>query len=139
MKFHAIRENHLFVKAYKKGRRTTSADLTVFVLPDKHAYLLRRQNPQRRKINRIGISTPKSIGNAVERSRVRRIIRAGYCELLAKYDIKTGFLIVFSARVGSPASNSHAIFLQLEYAFGRLGMIRLKDPNREDDGGEFYD
>ena len=34
MKFRAIKENHLFGKAYAKGKRAVTSALVVYVLPD---------------------------------------------------------------------------------------------------------
>lgn len=123
MKFHAIRENHLFVKAYRNGKKFTTRDLWVYVLPDRHAYLLKKQNPQKKKINRIGISTSKQVGGAVARSRTRRIIRAGFSKVLETYNIKTGYLIVISARPTAAESNSAAMASQLESAMKKLDMV----------------
>lgn len=123
MKFHAIRENHLFVKAYRNGKKFTAHDLWVYVLPDRHAYLLKKQNPQKKKINRIGISTSKQVGGAVARSRTRRIIRAGFSKVLETYNIKTGYLIVISARPSAADSNSTTMASQLESAMKKLDMV----------------
>ena len=53
MKFHAICENHLYSKAYSKGKRAVMPSVAVYVLPDLKADLFRRANPKKTKINRI--------------------------------------------------------------------------------------
>jgi ribonuclease P protein component len=45
---------------------------------------------------RIGITASKKIGNAVERNRSRRLIKAAFFEI--KENIRPGFDIVFVAR-----------------------------------------
>lgn len=123
MKFHAIKENHLFVKAYKGGTRVSCPTFALYVLPDRHAGLLKKQNPQKQKINRIGISTSKKIGSAVQRSRVRRILRAGLREAMANGTMRTGFLIVISAREAAVTAKSIDTAKQLTYALRKAGLL----------------
>ena len=72
MKFTAIRENHLFGKAYRGGKKAGGKSCSVYVLKDRQArrYMLAR--PDKRYINRIGISASKKIGGAVARNRAKR-------------------------------------------------------------------
>ena len=62
MKFYAITENHLYRKAYKNGKRTSTRSISVYVLRDRHAALLKKQNPEKKTLNRIGISASKKSG-----------------------------------------------------------------------------
>lgn len=78
MKFIAIGENHLYNKAYSKGKRAVSDSVAVYVLRDRHAALLKKQNPLKQTVNRIGISASKKIGGAVRRNRAKRVIREAY-------------------------------------------------------------
>ena len=57
MKFNAICENHLFSKAYSKGKRAVTSALAVYVLPDYAAKKLAKAHPQKRVMNRIGLTT----------------------------------------------------------------------------------
>ncbi len=123
MKFYAIRENHLFVKAYRGGNKAVMRDIILYVLTDRHAYLLKKQNPEKKKINRIGITATKTVGGAVVRSRVRRIIRAGYSEMLGKNAVKSGYLIVIVARPSAAKAKSTEIAEELTYGMRKLGMI----------------
>ena len=123
MKFYAIRENHLFVKAYRGGNKAVMRDIILYVLTDRHAYLLKKQNPEKKKINRIGITATKTVGGAVVRSRVRRIIRAGYSEMLRENAVKCGYLIVIVARPSAAKAKSNEISAELTYGMKKLGMI----------------
>lgn len=123
MKFYAIRENHLFVKAYRGGNKAVMRDIILYVLTDRHAYLLKKQNPEKKKINRIGITATKTVGGAVVRSRVRRIIRAGYFEMLRENAVKCGYLIVIVARPSAAKAKSNEISAELTYGMKKLGMI----------------
>lgn len=98
MKFIAIGENHLFGKAYANGRRAVAKTVAVYVLRDKHERRLRAANPMKKSINRIGITASKKLGGAVERNRAKRIIREAYRLILSERKVKTGYLVVITAR-----------------------------------------
>ena len=78
MKFRAICENHLYAKAYSKGKRAVTRSVAVYMLPDYTAERLRRAHPQKIKVNRIGLTVTKKLGGAVIRNRVRRRLREVY-------------------------------------------------------------
>ena len=122
MKFRAIKENHLFGKAYSKGKRAVTSALAVYVLPDYFAKRLAKAHPQKRIVNRIGLTVSTKLGGAVVRSRVRRILRAGLRALEAEKPLKRGFLIVIAARSAAVSLKSTDIKSQLDIAFEKLGM-----------------
>ena len=122
MKFRAICENHLYSKAYSKGKRAVTAALAVYVLPDYEAKRLAKAHPQKKTVNRIGLTTSKKLGGAVVRSRCRRIMREGLRSLEAEKEIKRGFLIVIAARTAAVNLKSTDIKKQLDIAFTKLGM-----------------
>ena len=66
MKYRAICENHLYSKAYKKGKRVVTRTVAVYVLPDYKRRALMLQNPEKKYINRIGLTVGKKTGD-VER------------------------------------------------------------------------
>ena len=125
MKFKAICENHLYSKAYSKGKRAITSALAVYVLPDYHAKRLANAHPEKKIMNRIGLTTSTKLGSAVTRSRCRRIIREGLRTLEKRRPLKTGFLIVIAARGGSVSLKSQQIEEHLEYAFDKLGMYKV--------------
>lgn len=63
-----VKENKDFQSAYRRGGYAAGKAVTVYY----------RRNGK--GINRLGITTGKKSGNAVQRSRCRRIIRAAYRE-----------------------------------------------------------
>ena len=124
MKDIAITENHLYQKAYRNGEKAHTKHLSVYILRDWGAKRQMLQNPEKKYINRIGLSVSKKIGGAVVRNRVKRIIRAGLDEARAAASFKTGYLIVIAAKVGAHEVNSKAIANELVYAFKKLQMYK---------------
>ncbi|MBQ9736362.1 MAG: ribonuclease P protein component [Clostridia bacterium] len=124
MKFHAICENHLYSKAYSKGKRAVTPTVAVYVLPDLKAEALRRQNPEKVRINRIGLTVSKKLGGAVVRNRVKRILREGLRQVMREHGIKTGYLIVIAARERAVTKKSTRIARELTEALSKLGMLR---------------
>jgi len=122
MKFRAICENHLYNKAYSKGKRAVTSALAVYVLPDYMARRLAKSHPQKKVVNRIGLTASKTLGGAVVRSRTRRILREGLRSIEKEKTLKVGFLIVIAARRSSVGLKSTEIKRQLDEAFTRLGM-----------------
>ena len=123
MKFKAICENHLYSKAYAKGKRAVTSALAVYVLPDYKAKALAKAHPQKKTVNRIGLTTSTKLGGAVVRSRARRIMREGLRLLEKEKALKTGFLIVIAARGRATALKSTDIKRELDIAFTKLGMF----------------
>ncbi len=123
MKYKAIGENHLYTKAYRKGKKISARNVVIYVLPDRHAFRLKKENPKKEAINRIGLTVTKKIGGAVTRSRVKRIIREGYRLIDKEYGIKKGNLIVLVAKDSCVNAKSTDLKNDMKYAFGKLGMI----------------
>ena len=123
MKFKAICENHLYSKAYAKGKRAVTSALAVYVLPDYKAKVLAKAHPQKLVVNRIGLTTSTKLGGAVVRSRARRIMREGLRLLQKEKPLKTGFLIVIAARTRATSMKSDDIKRELNIAFTKLGMF----------------
>ena len=99
MKNIAIKENHLYQKAYTRGKRFVGKHVAIYVLKDYAAGRLMKANPEKCYVNRVGLSVSKKIGGAVVRNRTKRIIRAAYDTV--KGDLRTGFLASSTDRSSS--------------------------------------
>ena len=122
MKFVAIKENHLYAKAYQKGKKFVGQYVIVYTMPDYKAKLLAKANPMHKTLNRIGITVSKKLGGAVERNRSKRVIREAYRKSSAERKIKQGFLLVFVARTACVTAKSDQIAEEFTRAFSSLGL-----------------
>ena len=124
MKYFTLKENHLFSKAYRNGERAGGKYICVYELPDYHAARLQRANPLKSRINRVGITATKKLGAAVVRNRVKRILREAFYKACRMYDIKTGRIIVISAKPAAVDVKTDDIYGELVPAMRKLGLIR---------------
>lgn len=135
MKPIAIKENHLYKKAYVGGKKAGGRYTFIYVLKDKKAFYLKKANPQKQYVNRLGIAVSRKIGGAVQRNRAKRVIRAAYASLCAESPLKKGFLIVISAREAATVAKSTEILAEMNKQMARLEMFLDSEKNgvREDE------
>ena len=122
MKNVAIREHHLYNKAFTRGKRYVGRYTAVYVLRDYAAERLKKENPRKLYVNRLGLSVSKKLGGAVQRNRAKRLLRAGYDAV--KHELKTGYLIVISPRVSVLSAKSTDVAAELSVAFYELGLMK---------------
>lgn len=130
MKNIAIREHHLYNKAFTRGKRFVGKYTAVYVLRDYAAERLKKENPKKLYVNRLGLSVSKKIGGAVERNRAKRLLRAGYDEV--KSELGTGYLIVISPRVAVLSAKSTDVAAELSTAFCSLGLYKHRTGEAKD-------
>lgn len=123
MKDIAIKEHHLYNKVFTRGERFVGKYISVHILTDYTAKKRMLAHPQKIYTNRIGISVTKKLGGAVQRNRAKRIIRAGLRMLRETETLKTGKLIVISARPTIVGKSSKDIRSELLRAMNKLGML----------------
>lgn len=97
-----LKENHLFRRAYSRGKSAADSFLALYV----------RGNGQRD--NRLGLTVSTKVGCAVVRNRVRRRLREIY--RLHEGEVLGGRDVVVVARVRAASSN----YRQLEKSFLKL-------------------
>jgi len=104
-----LNRNFQFQQVYRKGQS--------YVSPLVITYVLEKQ----RGLVRYGITTSRKIGNAVERNRARRVIKAAVIELLPKIDKACD--LVFVARKATGKVKSTKLYLVIYEQLKRNGII----------------
>ena len=120
MKFVAIREHHLYNKAYKQGGRYVGKTVAVYILRDYAAKRLMKANPMKAYVNRIGLSVTKKIGGACVRTRAKRIMREALRAVQGETPLKTGYLVVIAARSEIVGKKTQDVERDLRRAFAHL-------------------
>lgn len=128
MKFVAIREHHLYNKAYRQGNRFVGKSVAVYVLRDYAAARLMKAHPLKRYVNRIGLSVTKKIGGACVRTRAKRILREAYRTIEREGQLKTGYLVVLAARSDIVGKKTQDVECELRRAFAHLNFYTGDSP-----------
>lgn len=108
-RFIPICENRDFRRAYARGKSFVTPILVVYVVKNRYHAL------------RVGITTSKKIGNAVRRSRSRRVIREAMRELAPT--IKSGYDLVLVARSKTPFVKSTEVMEALKQQLEKAGLL----------------
>lgn len=130
MKNVAVKENHLYNKAYTKGKRFFGRYVRVYVLKDLKAKKVMLSNPEKEYLNRLGISVSKKNGGAVVRNRIKRIIREAYRAIERDDILYKGYLVIIAAKNEAADVKSTDIERELRYAFRKLEMTKPKEDKR---------
>ena len=108
-----LKENTDFNRVYYRGKSSAKPQLVVYSLKN------------RLGVCRIGITTSKKIGNAVERNRSRRIIRAAFQSVIKDFDTEgKGYDFVFVARTKTKYLKSTHIEKAMRECFVELGVMK---------------
>ena len=108
-RFVPICENRDFRRIYARGRSFVTPVLVVYVMKNRGRGL------------RVGITTSKKTGNAVKRSRSRRVIREAVRALAPR--IRDGYDLVLVARGKTPFVKSTQVQETLEQQLGKAGLL----------------
>ena len=109
-----ICRNNDFRRIYARGKSYVSPLLVVYALKN------------RTKNVRVGITTSKKVGNAVQRNRSRRVIREAFRALAPR--VRPGFDLVLVARGKTPYVKSTDVRRQLERQLQAAGLLREETP-----------
>lgn len=101
-------ENKDFRTLYYRGKSQVHTGLVTYVRPNRLDY------------PRIGITTGKKVGCAVQRSRARRVIREGLRPLISQIG---GYDIVFVARTRTPQMKSTQLTPVIHKHLTQMGVI----------------
>ena len=100
MKNTPVTENHLYQKAYHKGKHAVGKYVVVYALRDRANKRFVKADPEHKPLNRLGLTVGKKLGGAVQRSRAKRLMREAY-RLTVKEQgdrLETGYLLIVAAR-----------------------------------------
>lgn len=79
--------------------------------------------PNGLELNRYGFSITKSLGNAVIRNRMRRLLR----EVVRLKSLKPGWDVVFVPRPIAAGANYHQLEMSVNRLLGRARLLKDKD------------
>lgn len=105
-----LKDNRDFSKLYRKGKSCVGPVLVTYVLKNKSHNL------------RFGITTGKKVGNAVKRTRSRRVIREAYYSLYPS--IKPGYDFVFVARGKTPFVKTDVVLTLMKKQLDSAGVLK---------------
>ena len=110
MKYTTITGNRDFRRLYCRGKSCVSPGLVTYAAKNKLNNL------------RIGITTSKKVGKAVQRNRCRRVIRAAFSDIAvpstASYDI------IFVARTRTAYLKSYEVEAYMREHLKKLGILK---------------
>lgn len=109
--YQTLKLNSDFRRTYGRGKSAAAPGLVTYALRTRNNSL------------RVGITTGKKLGSAVERNRCRRIIRAAYREMMD--ECSGSWDIVFVARHKTVALKSTDIEKVMREQLEALGVIKL--------------
>ncbi len=110
MKSKTLKENKDFRRLYYRGKSSASPLLVTYVMKSRLGF------------TRIGITSGKKIGCAVERNRARRVIRAAFSQL--EDNLCSNFDIVFVARSKTTAVKMQEVLVDMEAQLKSLGVLK---------------
>lgn len=111
-KFVSLNQNKDFLRLYYRGKSCAKPAVVVYAMKN------------RAGICRVGITTSKKIGNAVERNRSRRVIKAAFTQVLSENTINGNWDFVFVARGKTRYVKSTKLSLSIKECFAEIGVIK---------------
>lgn len=112
MKSQTLKQNKDFRRLYYRGKSVASPCLVTYAMRSRGGV-------------HYGITTSKKIGNAVQRNRSRRVIRAALSDLEGQID--GNWDIVFVARSKTSHVNMQRVQKEMKEHFKQLGVINEND------------
>ncbi len=117
MKIETICENRIFARAYHKGKKHAGKYSVLYVLPSSG------------KSVRIGLTVSSKRGNAVTRSRIKRVLRHAYYSVVRELGSPVGCDIVIVARDACAFAKSTEVAFDMKSGLIRLGIVKDKPDN----------
>ena len=111
-RFLSLKLNKDFLRLYHRGKSCAKPALVVYAMKNRVG------------ICRVGITTSKKIGNAVQRNRARRVIRAAFQSTLDAAEFSGTWDLVFVARTRTTRLKSTQVALAMRQALSELGVVK---------------
>ena len=111
-KFVSLNQNKDFLRLYYRGKSCAKPAVVVYAMKN------------RAGVCRVGITTSKKIGNAVERNRSRRVIKAAFTQVLSENTINGNWDFVFVARGKTRYVKSTKLAVSIKECFAEIGVIK---------------
>ncbi|MGN0468138.1 MAG: ribonuclease P protein component [Acutalibacteraceae bacterium] len=108
----SLKQNKDFLRLYYRGKSCAKPSLVVYA------------GKNRLGVLRVGITTSKKIGNAVERNRSRRVIRAAWQSVLKENNLNGSWDFVFVARTKTKFQKSTQIEKAMTEALRQIGALK---------------
>lgn len=108
-KTQSLKLNRDFRRLYSKGKSFVSGYTVVYASENRY------------DVSRLGLTVSKSIGKAVKRNRLKRLMRESY--RLMEDRINSGFDIIIVARNRALGKTQQQIQKDIEYAMRKLELI----------------
>lgn len=108
----SLNQNKDFLRLYYRGKSRAKPAVVVYVMKNRAGAC------------RVGITTSKKIGNAVERNRSRRVIKAAFAKVLEENSLSGNWDIVFVARGKTKYVKSTKLAVSVKECFEELGVIK---------------
>ena len=110
MRYPTITRNNDFRRAYNRGKSYVGYSVVVYVCKNRNAG------------TRVGITSSKKIGNAVQRNRARRVIRAAVDAVVPKEGLGNVDLILV-ARTSTAGQKSQQVAAVLKKLLKKAGLL----------------
>ena len=104
----SLKLNTDFRRVYRRGKSVAGGYVVVYAMPNK------------RQLNRLGLSVSTSVGKAVVRNRIKRIMRESWRDLDAK--IPAGFDFVIIARTRAVQKTKEQIERDMGFCLKSLNL-----------------
>lgn len=113
MKSNALKENRDFRRLYSRGKSKAAPCLVTYAMKSRYGE------------TRVGITSSKKIGGAVQRNRARRVIRAAFSQLERR--VCGNWDLIFVARTRTTHVKMQQVLSDMEKELIALGVIKNEE------------